>query len=179
MARKGPLPGLLLINPASTALLRAPQAEPQSAPGRRLVMSLGRGAATRCIVLGAPCRQRVEEARKLSTLRRRVERMKDGSRRLLVARLDEACLIPNVTRPGIDGHNHGRKRSGIRRKMGKEVRNWGTHLRNLQGERYFNLVGCGLVDEPAKRPASAVYNGGWTERQHADPRPPIQLVFKR
>ena len=40
-------------------------------------------------------------------------------------------------------------------------------------------IGCEFVDEPAKRSASAVYNGGWTERQHADPRSPIQLVLKR
>jgi cytoskeletal protein CcmA (bactofilin family) len=31
------------------------------------------------------------------------------------------------------------------------------------------LVGCELVDKPAKRLASAVYNGGWTERQHGVP----------
>jgi cytoskeletal protein CcmA (bactofilin family) len=37
---------------------------------------------------------------------------------------------------------------------------------------YFSLVCCELVDEPAKGPASTVYNGGWTE--HADPRSPIQ-----
>jgi cytoskeletal protein CcmA (bactofilin family) len=38
------------------------------------------------------------------------------------------------------------------------------------------LVGCELVDEPAKRLASAVYNGGWTDRQH---EVPIQFVFRR
>jgi hypothetical protein len=44
-------------------------------------------------------------------------------------------------------------------KWAKEVRKWiwGTHLGKLQGERYFNLVGCELVEEAAKSPASAVY----------------------
>jgi hypothetical protein len=49
-------------------------------------------------------------------------------------------------------------------KWAKEVRE--VYLAELMsGTRTVEgLVGCELVAAPAKRPASAVYNGGWTER---------------
>jgi len=42
-----------------------------------------------------------------------------------------------------------------------------------------HLVGCEFSRGARETSRHRGYNGGWTERQHADPRSPIQLVLKR